>query len=675
MNFSAGWLDAPPSERIGKTPKELGGLGCEITTLAVHAATDVLVAGQPNGGVALYDPAQTKAVRIVPAHSQVVTRIVFSASGDRFFSSSIDGDVGVWRPDGEPITRLRVGDPVLAMAISPDDRFLATGGADRVLRVWDLERGEQVSALAPQADGITACGWVGKDQLVTADETGGLWVWEPHLARLIKRWQAHTQPIPQLLVSRKGAWYATCSWDKSVKVWNFGHREKFSLPPASEPVTALALSEDETVLAATTWDGTVRCFNLADGSLRDDFKASNRALTACAMPPGWNALVTGDDNGELRAWSLAEVGVKRFVHRHDGEVYGLSYTPDNAQLLSVGWDGQLKVWDRATQSEAGYIQIHEEPAACVAAGPDNAFWAVGGHDGSVKLWDVMQQNFEASIQAHKRCVSCLRILPGGERMVTGSWDMKLKLLSLRTQLVEMSFDGHNKEVVCCDVSLDGRRLVSGSADVTARVWALDVPQEHGRCLLHLEGHRGPVQAVAFSPDGRHIATGSRDGRAMIWSSERVAEPQVLVGHQDEVTACAYTPDGAVLLTTDRAGMVMFWNAATWTPFGAAQHDGPVLALAVAPDCTQAAIGDKTGQVRFLQLDYPPGPLWVAAHAHRRKPSLWRYGSPDIERYRTPCPYCGHAEEHGQQQLGAVHRCPKCRHEVRVCPRSLAQLVF
>ncbi len=675
MTFSAGWLEVPPSERIGKTPKELGNLGCEITALAVHHATDVLVAGQPNGGVALYDPAQTKSVKNLPAHSQVVTRVVFTAKGDRFLSSSIDGDVAIWRTDGEPLTRIRVGDPVLAMALSIDDKFLATGGADRVLRVWDLERGEQVSAFPPQADGITACGWVGKDQLVTADETGGMWVWEPFQGRLLKRWQGHDQPVPQLLVSRRGAWYATCSWDKTVKVWNFGHKEKFSLPPASEPVTSLALSEDETILAATCWDGMVRCFNLADGSLRDDFKASGRALTACAMPPGWNALVTGDDNGELRAWSLSEVGVKRFVHRHDGEVYGLAYTPDNAHALSVGWDGQLKVWDRTTHSEAGYIQIHEEPAACVAAGPDNAYWAVGGHDGAVKLWDVMAQNFEASIQAHKRCVSCLRIMPGGERIVTGSWDLKLKLLSLRTQLVEMSFDGHNKEVTCCDVSLDGRRLVSGSADETARVWALDVPAEHGRCLLLLEGHRGPVLCCGFAPDGRHVVTGGRDGNVLVWSADRLGEPRLLSGHREEVTACGFTPDGHVLLTADRAGMVMFWNAESWTPYGAAQHDTAVLTLAVAPDGTQAAIGDKLGNVRFLQLDYAPGPLWVAAASHRKKASLWRYGSPDTERYRTACPYCGHGEEHGQQKLGDVHRCPKCGHSVRVCPRSLAQLVF
>ena len=45
---------------------------------------------------------------------------------------------------------------VLSAAFSPDDRILASGGEDQVVRIWDIQWGEQRAELRGHNDSITS---------------------------------------------------------------------------------------------------------------------------------------------------------------------------------------------------------------------------------------------------------------------------------------------------------------------------------------------------------------------------------------------------------------------------------------------------------------------------------------------------------------------------------------
>ncbi|MGL5097969.1 MAG: WD40 repeat domain-containing protein, partial [Planctomycetia bacterium] len=423
-------------------------------------------------------------------------------------------------------------------------------------------------------------------------------------------------------------------------------------------------------IAVVYWDGAVRFWGVENGKLIDEFIAHEDAQIGGMMLADGEHLATADQTGNLHCWKLAEIGVDRYVNRHNGEVYQLAYTPENLKLLSVGHDGQMKVWDRNTLQETGYLAANEAVTA-VTVSPDGRFWCSGTAGGVVRLWDVEQQRFDASIDAHKHLVSCLRFLPTVDRFVTASWDMKLRLWSSETQQLLTTFDGHNKEVAACDVSLDARRLASASWDCDVRIWdLLSVDREFGKCLLTLSGHRERVLCCAFSPDGTRLATGGADKTVMIWNAEKIAEPSQLLGHAEQVTGVCFTPDGNLLLSVDRGGAVMAWDGTSCKLLATTAVDGSLMSLAVSPDGRQAAVGDQNGNVRFLILEYGFGPNWVAASAYLKNPSVWTLGAPPSEVYEINCLYCGTVETIRAKQLGKAWKCPKCGGTLMICPKSL-----
>ena len=44
----------------------------------------------------------------------------------------------------------------MSVAFSPDDRILASGGQDRVVRIWDINLGEQRAELKGHEDSVTS---------------------------------------------------------------------------------------------------------------------------------------------------------------------------------------------------------------------------------------------------------------------------------------------------------------------------------------------------------------------------------------------------------------------------------------------------------------------------------------------------------------------------------------
>ena len=665
------WLETATASRIEKTATELGTVGEVVTCLIAHPSSDLLLIGTASGKLHVWDPGQCRAVHSVQAHSKDVTRIMFTPDGGRLLTAGMDGFIHFWDHELHRLQSVSAGTPLFGLAMAPAGRELAAGGKDMVVRVWDCDTGVQLCALSRHPDEVSALGWMSDSQLVTAGSQGNMIIWEVEQRRHVRHLRPHQEHVSNLIVSKTGGWYLTSSWDKSIRMWNPHHRERFVFPAGSQAVTAVTLTQDEKLLCAGYWDGSIRVWDVETGRLFDEINAHAGSLIGCAVLPGSHSLVTVDQEGILKSWNFAEMGTTRFVNQHNGEVYSVQYTPDNVNVLTSGHDGELKVWDRNARSEAGYIDSQSGPLTACAAAPDNRTWAIGTAEGKVKIWDAEQQAFTSILHAHTDAVTGIHFVPYGDYLVTSSWDMKLKLWSLQTEQTICTFHGHNKQVSACDISLDGRRLASASWDGTARVW--DMVRHEARTgivKLVLEGHTARVLCCGFSPDAELVATGGSDATVRIWSARKPAEPRVLHGHESDVTACKFTPDGRILISTDREGYLMAWSGETFQSLGRIKHERAILSLAIAPDGSQGVIGDDTGRVRFLELEYQQGPNWVAPATFLKAPPLWKRGAPPIETYEVACIFCGHAEKLKDKQLGTQWKCPQCNNVLMICPRGL-----
>lgn len=117
-------------------------------------------------------------------------------------------------------------------------------------------------------------------------------------------------------------------------------------PVAASPVPHLAYSADGSILAAATEDGHIRVVKQGDddeAALRWNTRGHEQGLSAMALHPSGETLVTADSLGHIRVWSAAgtiEREIQHGVTATDGRtspvpVWSLAYV---GEWLAVGGD-------------------------------------------------------------------------------------------------------------------------------------------------------------------------------------------------------------------------------------------------------------------------------------------------------------------------------------------------
>lgn len=173
-------------------------------------------------------------------------------------------------------------DWVLGCALSADGKYLVTAGRDKTAKVWDLKAKESVVTfpehqaivygVAVKADGSVGFS-VGADKNIRT--------WKPNgEGKQVRAGGGHGDEIFKVIAAPKDAMLATSSADKTVRLWNFDTLAATkTLSGLNDYVYALAFSPDGLFVAGGSYDGEVRVWKVADGSVVKGWNASPGLVT------------------------------------------------------------------------------------------------------------------------------------------------------------------------------------------------------------------------------------------------------------------------------------------------------------------------------------------------------------------------------------------------------------
>jgi WD40 repeat protein len=121
-----------------------------------------------------------------------------------------------------PPIRARVAGPGLSVAFSPDGAWLATGGEEFTLKIWDVQTGRELKSQRGHGGDIYAVATSPDGRWVaSAGEDSTVKVWDSHNEfKLDHSFRGHTGIVCSLAFSSDGKRLYSGSRDKTVKVWD-----------------------------------------------------------------------------------------------------------------------------------------------------------------------------------------------------------------------------------------------------------------------------------------------------------------------------------------------------------------------------------------------------------------------------------------------------------------------
>jgi len=209
--------------------------------------------------------------------------------------------------NGERITR--VGDEldiVMEADISDDNKLIALGGPQKLVRIYSTTTGERLFEMKKHTDWIGAVKFSPDGVLLaTADRSNGLIVWEAQTGRLYLDLVGHKGEIRSLAWRPDSSTLISSSMDGKVKFWEMVEgKEIKSIDAHAGGVAAVNICNDGTFVT-TGKDTKVKVWDPA-GNAAGEMPALTEAGLEVAITVDGKQIIAGDWLGNVTLWERAK---------------------------------------------------------------------------------------------------------------------------------------------------------------------------------------------------------------------------------------------------------------------------------------------------------------------------------------------------------------------------------
>ena len=292
--------------------------------------------------------------------------------------------------------RLWHGGEARAVAFSPDGKVVASGGGDRIVRLWDAATGKELRSLSGHRKAVVRLAYSPDGKLLAAgDRDGEIVFWDPATGEELDRFSRYDDgalnELRALAFSPNGKLLAAAH-GYTIDLWDIATGKPLpSVPGDMREVYSVAFSPDSKTLAAGTGHGIFMC---QPGTGKEGRRIREACVFAVAFFPdgkrlaagtGDDVLILGAESGEelqrpreLRSWSmrlaiapdgkslactgsnydriavcdLTTNGVDVLGSGRQVEIHDLAFSPNGRRLATAGADNRIRMWDLATGRES-----------------------------------------------------------------------------------------------------------------------------------------------------------------------------------------------------------------------------------------------------------------------------------------------------------------------------------
>lgn len=476
--------------------------------------------------------------------------------------------------------------PVITAAVDSTGTLLATGGADGVIKVWDIMGGYVTHTFRGHAGVISALHFFevsatehdnntksnkkrrstndlrqdetltrGHDsgaafRLASGSEDGKIRIWDLAKRKSVATLDSHVSVVRSLDYSAESHIFVSASRDKTAIAWDARTWKPTVVMPILESVEAVGLLEEGKLIYAGGERGRPRIWNVETGrEVTEEQEAGGEGdgIVHILWNSGQRFLLSVHADQSLILHSTAPLSelrsdilieplpiLRRISGTHD-EIIDLAYVTPDRSLLAL-----------ATNSEnIRLVTLASSRSGSPTATSARYFGA-----------DV------AILEGHEDIIICLTVDWSGCWLATGAKDNTARLWRIDqasdSYQLYATFTGHAESIGAISLPSSAPPqnspeftsplehtppfLLTGSQDRTIKRW--NVPKlasSSSRALYTRKAHDKDINAISLSPTSSLFASASQDRTVKIWSTEEGEVQGIIRGHRRGVWSVAFAP--------------------------------------------------------------------------------------------------------------------------------------
>jgi WD40 repeat protein len=275
-------------------------------------------------------------------HTRHVRALTFTKKG-LLASGGCDKVIKVWNVDEEKVLfSLEGHQGGINSLLCTGEGFLVSASGDKTIKIWDLDERKLIKTLEGHSNFVRAVVCVGNEHLASGSDDKTVKLWNMKESRIIFSFQGHSECVYTLAYKENG-FLASASFDKLVKIWDVERKVLFAnLEGHVGDVFGLAYLENG-YLASSSNDKTIRIWNVENQSLVSTLEGHTDGVSALvSLKKGYLASTSYDQS--VKIWDTNVGREISSFEGHVGDVRAIAYKK-NSCLVSGDVNSTIMIWD------------------------------------------------------------------------------------------------------------------------------------------------------------------------------------------------------------------------------------------------------------------------------------------------------------------------------------------
>ena len=255
---------------------------------------------------------------------------------------------------------------VRSVDVDPSNEWFATGGNDRLIKVWDLASGVLRVTLTGHTHNIRAVRVHPElKYLFSAGEDNMVKCWDLEQNKVIRHYHGHLSGVYCMDVHPSEHLLFTGSRDATVRMWDIRTRQCVHiLGGHTHTVQCVASQSSSPELISGSTDATVRLWDIRLGRSYKTLTHHKKGIRSIAINPNMEAREFASfapDN--VKVWKGEEAEFERNISNYDGNILNCSAIREDGLLVGGSDTGSLLLWDWDSGALSQRIETPPQPGS------------------------------------------------------------------------------------------------------------------------------------------------------------------------------------------------------------------------------------------------------------------------------------------------------------------------
>jgi len=292
---------------------------------------------------------------------------------------------------------------VSALALSSDERYLATAVGDHTLRLWDLNVGREIAILSSHKAKIVNVVFHPDNKMVASvDIKGVVHLFDLKDPQESKAKTPDLQNIRHIAFNKTGDFLITVDLLGEVRLWDIKSRKVHShFNIQVSEMIAMQIVSDGKFLVSAHADGQVNRYDMDSGAKLTTHQGHSKPIHVLAVGKLNNIVAGGDKNGHIYLWNLKDGTLIRKIKGHKAAITGLALNEASGLWASGDAKGEVRIGRLKKSNEPKILGKHNGTVNFIKIDKEGTHVLSASEDGITRLWNILSGKLLVSMISTK----------------------------------------------------------------------------------------------------------------------------------------------------------------------------------------------------------------------------------------------------------------------------------